>query len=234
MCVLLFGELICKFVFECYLNRDQINLPTPSYSRDNRLNVQFLAHTITSLAPRCRLIITKICSQLIGGGRCLVEKLAVLLDDTCMYFSKFVAQDCVTSLAPRCRFVITKICSQLICRGRCSCEKLAVLLDDICKRSLKVWIRIIQVVVSIFPRYWFKSIIRSFKRSFNNYISNTRGQCINMFIYFFIHIDHIHQYCMLITSVNKCIFLEVSPYSSNYRICIGSYSHTLVLISVCM
>ena len=61
------GQALCDPVFKWYPSDLRINLPNKSYSRDNRLNKNESSHSILGLAPRCRLIFSKICIRF--GGR---------------------------------------------------------------------------------------------------------------------------------------------------------------------
>ncbi len=61
------GQALFDPVFKWYLNELKINLPNKSYSLDNRLRNEKSSHFIESLAPRCRLIFSKIDTVIIGG-----------------------------------------------------------------------------------------------------------------------------------------------------------------------
>ena len=56
------GQALFDPVFKWYLNDLKINLPNKSYSRDNRLHLLASSHEMKGLAPRCRLILSKIWS----------------------------------------------------------------------------------------------------------------------------------------------------------------------------
>jgi len=61
------GQALFDPVFKWCLSDLKINLSDKSYSLDNRLINEKSSHFIGSLAPRCRLIFSKISTYIIGG-----------------------------------------------------------------------------------------------------------------------------------------------------------------------